>query len=403
MYDFDGLSIQDILAKAGLPRATRGRTPGSDDTQRCLVLEGARSQNCATQMTRLSGWLFRRADPGYFEWTRAGLASGIVILICGHEVWPGRVALDPSVLGAVALLVLLVALPLIEEFSVPGGFSAKMRKELRGAEESVARLRIGTATEESQTGTEDAAAAELRDESGEDLPAYLARLAEQQPRAGLLALAAELEDRLRQTYRQIYEVRPPQSMLELVRQLLRDEHIDADQADVALRLLDLGRQAAQARQVGANEAGQAVSYGEALISSMRRAAASPREFEASVARELERLGGAQIRHRVLIHSELAEHPLEADFIVEHNAKRYLIEARLARTPASLAAALRGAKLLAYSALQANEADESVLVVPDGVDLPPDSSTPELRVVELAQLAETLKASSHAPSPAGSTA
>jgi hypothetical protein len=308
--------------------------------------------------------MFRRHhDAGYFEWTRAALAVALVVLLIAYQLWPRSVKLDTPVLGLIALLVVLVALPLVEELTLPGGVSAKMRQQLRDAERSVTKLQDETSVPASRT--IDGAAESMA------LPDYLASLAAQQPAASLMALRAELEDRLRETYSEFYDERPPHSSLEILRRLLRDDRIDTDQADLVLRLLEIGNQAAHARDVRPEEAEQAVAYGQTLLSSIsRRTAESPRDFEDQVARELQSIPSARIDRRVRITSHLLDQPLEADFIVSTSNGRCVVEARFVRTLRSLESSITAARLVAYAALREGAADRAVIVVPDelGVQL-----------------------------------
>lgn len=272
--------------------------------------------------------------------------------------------LDSTVLGLVALLVILVGLPLFEELTLPGGVSAKMRKQLRDAEPSVARLREGAEGEvggEAGTTTSDG---EADGGDADDLPAYLMRLAEQQPVASMVALRAELEDRLRATYRRLYRSDSPTELLEVVRRLLRDGHLDSDQADLALRLFEIGDQAAHTRAVRPEQAGQAVAYGQTLVTSLKRSAESPRDFEDDVLRQLQSMSPDRIDRRVTLESEILDEPLEADFIVRSGNARILVEARFLRARRNLPQSIRSALLVAYSALEAAVVDAALIVVPD---------------------------------------
>lgn len=323
----------------------------------------------------------RNSNPVYSEWTRAALAAGIIALVIAYELWPDRIVVDTPLLGLIALLVVLVALPLIEELTLPGGVSAKMRQQLREAEQSANR--IADSRHAPDLGVDLTSASDR-------LPDYLPRLAEQQPSVGLAALRAELEDRLRETYEELFDARPPRAPIEVVRQLLRDEYITPDQADVALRLFEISASAASAR-VRPEEAEHAVALGQTLVSSIRQSAvASPRAFEREVANALAQVGDAEVRRRVLLPSEIAEQPVEADFLVTLGETRYMIEVRYMRSRASYRNSVKAAAFNAYGALAASAADEALIVVPDDVGIHEEELAENVRVIPFNRLAGVLR-------------
>jgi hypothetical protein len=321
--------------------------------------------------------VWRGEDPGFFDRGRAALAALILALLVAYEFWPSKIKLDTPVIGLVALLVVLVALPLIEELTLPGGVSAKLRERLQDAKPSVQRLESGDQNRRSaadvaretdgrEKGGEGPDEFTSRDDPELSLPDYLSRLAGRQPAATLLALRAELEDRLRATYVELYGASAPRSLVEVIRRLLRDEYIDDDQADVALSLIEIGNEAAHARRVGSREAKQAVRFGNSLVSSIRtRTLEAARAFEDQVADVLSRIEGAEVRRNYVL-TRVDRRSVAADFVVELNSRRYVIEVKYADERRAVHNRIKEGELVAALAIPALQADAAIVVLPDDV-------------------------------------
>ncbi len=128
-------------------------------------------------------WLHQ---PGPCSSRRPGLA-----LLIGHELWPAKVALDTAAVGLLALLLIVIALPIVKEVTLPGGMAWKLREEVRTIEPVLGRAEAN-AEQDAQVAVASPEAVDtvvppdvIPDEGHAEfrLPEYLMDLAERQPAA----------------------------------------------------------------------------------------------------------------------------------------------------------------------------------------------------------------------------
>jgi hypothetical protein len=312
---------------------------------------------------------------------RGRVLLGILIVAVGvaHVVWPNRIQLDTPSLVLIGLLFVLLALPLLEELTLPGNVSARFRRELAEVDgATLGLLKTGAA---SIPGESDAAVGErVSPTLRADLPQYLDALATVAPAAASAAIRTEVEHRLRVAYELTVGVSAPESTAEVVRQLLEHGSIDSHQAELVYRILALATTGAQAANTGAADVRRLVSAARRVSDSLSTSAED--RFGRFLKEVTAQLEGA----RTVRNIRAFDGSRGPDFVVETDRGVVIVKAKLiGEGVTEVNRRIREARLQ-LGQVPLDESRGAVIVVPDYA-IPENlerASPPVVKVSELAR-------------------
>lgn len=310
----------------------------------------------------------------YRDWVRWALIAGITVLVIAFELWPGRVTLTPTLLGLIVVVVILVAFPLIEEATLPGGGGFKFRRDLQEAQPVALRLRATAPPVADREGTARLRIAELL-----RTPPSLALLVRQQPLAGVAAIRSELESKLREACREVYG-EAPASTAEMVDRLRADGYITPDQAELALRLVAIANEAIHQGTISAWDANRILELASTLNGSLVDSRiASAFEFHEQVAEVLEGNPDLSVEAEPAPPSQETYRP---DFLVERDGSRIVVEVVFTLDRRVLADRLRDAEYRLIRAVESFDAMGGQIVIPDeqSPDPRPQGRYPSIEVL-----------------------
>jgi hypothetical protein len=287
------------------------------------------------------------------------LICGIVVVIVAYELWPTTIIINGPVLGLIGLIVALALLPSISELSVPGIGTIKLNDLLREAAPAAERVEAATTAEAKETSGTPPDARDIARRL--DLATFASRLSEGQPLPAMIALRADIEDRIGTVFRELYGAPPRTAPAALVR-LAQDGYLDDDQVQLGLLLVRSLNMAVHDPRTSPEVANSLASLGAVFAESLTRPAlTSTLAFHEQVAEVL------ASDERLSVQREVRAGRRIADFHVRFNDAEWLVETK-APQPEQAERLVRASVDQLVELLRWFRIKKGVLVVPDHIRL-----------------------------------